>query len=292
MTKPLRIEGVSKRYGDTWALREINLEAEMGILGLLGPNGAGKSTLMHIVATYLKPTDGTVMWQGTNIVETPTAVRPMLGYLPQDFGVYGKLTAAEFLEYMAVLRGVGDGAAAQDRINELLSLVNLADARDRRLATYSGGMRQRIGIAQALLNDPELLIVDEPTAGLDPEERVRFQNVLIELATDRVIILSTHIVGDIEATASYVAVMNDGQLLAHASPETLLSEVEGTVWTWIAGRDTLPEIKRRYHVSGTAQRRDGIQVRVVADSQPTADATSTTPMLNDAYLHIVNGDRR
>ena len=216
----------------------------------------------------------------------------MLGYLPQDFGVYGKLTAAEFLEYMAALRGVGDGAAAQDRINELLSLVNLADARDRRLATYSGGMRQRIGIAQALLNDPELLIVDEPTAGLDPEERVRFQNVLIELATDRVIILSTHIVGDIEATASYVAVMNDGQLLAHASPETLLSEVEGTVWTWIAGRDTLPEIKRRYHVSGTAQRRDGIQVRVVADSQPTADATSTTPTLNDAYLHIVNGDRR
>lgn len=291
MTTPLQIEGVSRRFGDTWALRDFSLDVETGIIGLLGPNGAGKSTLMHIIATYLKPTEGTVTWHGTNILDTPEAVRSTLGYLPQDFGIYTNLTAAEFLEYMAALRGIG-GSATEDRIADLLDLVNLSDARDRRLGEFSGGMRQRIGIAQALVNDPELLIVDEPTVGLDPEERVRFRNVLTELAADRVIILSTHIVGDIEATASDVAIMNDGRLLAHAPPEKFISEVERGVWEWTVDSNDLPEIKRQYRVTDITQRSDGIQVRMVADSQPTTDATAVTPTLEDAYLHLVNGAGR
>jgi ABC-2 type transport system ATP-binding protein len=187
----LSIEGLGKCYGrDAWGLRDFSLQLGLGVLGLLGPNGAGKSTLMRILATITKPTTGRVLWNGVDISKSPDVLRATLGYLPQDFGVYPNLNAVEFLTYMAAIKGL-DGKTARRRIDELLQIVNLIDARKRPLGGYSGGMKQRVGIAQALLNDPQLLIVDEPTAGLDPEERARFRNLLSELSGERIVILST-----------------------------------------------------------------------------------------------------
>jgi len=218
----LEIQGVSKQYSrSTWGLRDFTLGVQPGVLGLLGPNGAGKSTLMRIIATVTRPTQGQVKWNGEDILRAPDSLRAVLGYLPQDFGVYPHLNAVEFLEYLAAVKGL-DSVSARRRIDDLLTLVNLSDVRKRPLGGYSGGMKQRIGIAQALLNDPRVLIADEPTAGLDPEERVRFRNLLSELAGDRVVILSTHIVSDVEAVATDIAIVASGRLIAHTAPESLL----------------------------------------------------------------------
>ena len=285
----LDIDDLSKRYGGTlWALRALTLTVRPGVLGLLGPNGAGKSTLLRILAAISRPTHGTVRWNGTDIIRNPETVREVLGYLPQDFGVYPHLTAQEFLEYLAALKGLST-TSARERIRQLLELVNLTEVRRRPLGGFSGGMRQRVGIAQALLNDPRLLIVDEPTAGLDPEERVRFRNLLGELAGDRIVILSTHIVSDVEATATRLAILSQGRLLADSSPEQLLEVVRGKVWEWIAASADLPAIKQRWLVSGTVRRTDGVSIRVVADSAPTSEARSVPPTLEDAYLRTITG---
>jgi ABC-type multidrug transport system ATPase subunit len=286
----LVIEGVGKRYrGDRWALREISLRLEPGVIGLLGPNGAGKSSLMRILATVARPTEGRVTWQGIDIVRSPDALRSVLGYLPQDFGVYPNLTAQEFLEYVAAAKGLS-GAAAKTRIEQLLLLVNLVDARRRPLGGFSGGMRQRVGIAQALLNDPRLLIVDEPTAGLDPEERVRFRNLLSELGGERIVLLSTHIVSDVEATATRIALIRDGRLLVEAAPEDLLRAAEGRVWEWVMSSAELAAAKERLLISGTLRRSDGVRVRAVAAQSPAAGAQPVAPNLEDAYLmHIAAG---
>jgi len=287
----LAIEGVGKRYkGDFWGLRELSLELGPGVLGLLGPNGAGKSTLMRILATITRPTEGRVTWNGTDVVRSPDGLRAVLGYLPQDFGVYPNLNAVEFLEYMAAVKGLDRRAAAR-RIEELLVLVNLTDARKRALGGYSGGMRQRIGIAQALLNDPELLIVDEPTVGLDPEERVRFRNLLSDLGGERLVILSTHIVSDVEAVATRIAIMDRGRLLASAEPEELLRHVEGRVWEWVIASAELPAARERWKISSTARRADGVHARVVSPLPPGAGAVPVAPSLEDAYLAVLEGDR-
>ncbi|HEX6903370.1 MAG TPA: ABC transporter ATP-binding protein [Thermoanaerobaculia bacterium] len=286
----LTIEGVGKRYkGDFWGLRDFTLELGPGVLGLLGPNGAGKSTLMRILATITRPTEGRVLWNGTDIVRSPDGLRAVLGYLPQDFGVYPNLNAVEFLEYMAAVKGL-DGRAARRRIEELLVLVNLAEARKRPLGGYSGGMRQRIGIAQALLNDPQLLIVDEPTVGLDPEERVRFRNLLSDLGGERIVILSTHIVSDVEAVATGIALVDHGRLLAHAEPEDLLRRAEGRVWEWVIPSSELAAARERWKISGTFRRADGVHARVVSDVPPPG-AAPVTPTLEDAYLAALEGDR-
>ena len=203
----LIIQSVTKQYNkQVCGLRDFSLQPKPGVLGLLGPNGAGKSTLMRILATITLPTMGTITWNGVDIVQQPNALRQSLGYLPQDFGIYPNLNAIEFLEYMAAMKGLSSRSARQ-RIDELLQLVNLTEAAHRPLGGFSGGMKQRIGIAQALLNDPQLLIVDEPTVGLDPEERVRFRHLLSELSGERLVILSTHIVSDVEATATSIAII-------------------------------------------------------------------------------------
>lgn len=271
-----------------YALRGLNLSIGPGLLGLLGPNGAGKSSLMRILATITKPTSGTVRWNDLDIAHTPDPLREVLGYLPQDFGVYPNLNAVEFLEYMAAIKGLRN---AGQRINDLLEMVNLSDVRKRPLGTYSGGMKQRVGIAQALLNNPQLLIVDEPTAGLDPEERVRFRTLLSDLSGERIIILSTHIVSDVEATASHIAIVSRGQLLAHGSPESLLKSVEGRVWEWTTQSADLPTLKKRYIISSAVRRSDGIRVRAVADTPPSDNATRATPGLEDAYLSVIASAR-
>jgi ABC-type multidrug transport system ATPase subunit len=266
---------------------DFTLDVGPGILGLLGPNGAGKSTLMRILATITKPTGGTITWNGTNIVRSPNAVRAVLGYLPQDFGVYPNLSAVEFLEYLAAAKGL-DRKTSQQRIQELLAVVNLVEARKRPLAGFSGGMRQRVGIAQALLNDPELLIVDEPTAGLDPEERVRFRNLLSELSGDRIVILSTHIVSDVEACATNIALIARGQLVTCAAPEDLLQSVEGKVWERIVPSVELPALRQQYLTSSTMHRSDGVHLRIVAEDPPGAGAMPQPPTLEDAYLYWIS----
>ncbi len=286
----LTIDHVSKRYGsNTLALQDFSLELGSGILGLLGPNGAGKTTLMSILATITKPTSGSIRWNGTDLASDPNAIRSVLGYLPQDFGVYPNLNAVEFLEYLAAVKGL-DAAAASRRIDELLNLVNLTDVRKRPLGGYSGGMRQRIGIAQALLNDPKLLIVDEPTAGLDPEERVRFRNLLSDLSGDRIVILSTHIVSDVEATATDIALIAQGKLVAHAAPEDLLRAVEGKVWEWVVPSSELNAARQQFLISNTTRRSDGVHVRLLA-SQPPPGTSAVAPTLEDAYLFCLSQHR-
>ena len=279
----LVIDKVSKRYqGGNWALKGFTLELNPGVLGLLGPNGAGKTTLMSILATITRATEGKVTWNGADVASNPDGLRAVLGFLPQDFGVYPNLNAAEFLQYLAAVKGL-DAVTSRRRIDELLNLVNLADVRKRPLGGYSGGMKQRVGIAQALLNDPQLLIVDEPTAGLDPEERVRFRNLLSDLSGERIVILSTHIVSDVEATATDIALIAQGTLVAHASPEELLRQVEGKVWEWVLPSAELNAAKQKYLISNTSRRSDGVHARVLADAPPNG-AQPVTPNLEDAYL--------
>ena len=285
----LQTDRLGKRYkGDIWGLKDFSLDIGSGILGLLGPNGAGKSSLMRILATVTKPTEGRASWNGCDIAGSPEHVRPILGYLPQDFGIYPNLTAYEFLSYLAAARGVV-GKPARRRIVQLLELVNLGDARKRRLGSLSGGMKQRVGIAQALLNDPELLIVDEPTAGLDPEERIRFRNLLSELSVNRTVILSSHIVSDIEAAATSIAIMSKGHLVVHAAPEELLESVAGKVWEVVITSSELTELKRTHLVGSTTRTADGVRARVVAERIPAASAKPLTPALEDAYLWLLNG---
>jgi ABC-2 type transport system ATP-binding protein len=283
----LVIEDVGKRYrGGVWGLRGFSLEVGPGVLGLLGPNGAGKSTLMRILATVTRPTEGRVTWDGVDLRRRPNAVREVLGYLPQDFGVYPHLSAVEFLEYLAAVKGV-PARTSRRRIPELLALVRLTEVQRRPLSGYSGGMRQRLGIAQALLNDPQLLIVDEPTAGLDPEERVRFRSLLSELSGDRIVILSTHIVSDIEAVAGTIAIINRGRLRCCAEAPDLLARVAGRVWECTVAGGDLAAVKQRYVTSGSLRRNGAIQVRLIAEAAPGGDARSVAPTLEDAYLSLV-----
>jgi ABC-type multidrug transport system ATPase subunit len=283
----LNIQHVGKRYrGNVWGLRDFNLVLGPCVLGLLGPNGAGKSTLMRILATITKASEGKVTWNGVNIAREPDSLRAVLGYLPQDFGVYPHLNAIEFLTYMAALKGV-KGSAGRQRIDELLQVVNLTEARKRLLGGYSGGMKQRIGIAQALLNDPQLLIVDEPTVGLDPEERARFRTLLSDLAGERIVILSTHIVSDVEATATYVVIMNHGRLLIQSSPEALLGMVEEKVWEWVIPSHDLSAVRERHTISSSIRRSDGVHIRVISDTPPSSSAITVPPTMEDAYLYCI-----
>ncbi|MCP4140473.1 MAG: ABC transporter ATP-binding protein [Chloroflexi bacterium] len=287
----LTITNLGKEYQrDFWGLKDFTLDVQPGILGLLGPNGAGKSTFMRMLATITKPTTGTILWDNDDIVKNPDPLRAVLGYLPQDFGVYPNLNAIEFLEYMAAIKGL-DSKSTKKRIDELLQVTNLADAAKRPLGGYSGGMKQRVGIAQALLNDPQLLIVDEPTVGLDPEERVRFRNLLSDLSEDRIVILSTHIVSDIESTATRIVLVNKGQLLRDSAPENLLKELDGKVWKWTVPSADLPALKHKHIISGAVRRRDGVELRIVSESSPHPQAAVADPNLEDAYLLIVKGEQ-
>jgi len=280
----LEIRSVGKRYpGGTIGLSDFSLEVGEGVLGLLGPNGAGKTTLMSILATVTRPTSGTFLWEGRDGVREPGAVRRQLGYLPQDFGIYEKLTAREFLSYLGRLKGLSGSDLAR-RVRELLELTNLHGAADRRLSGFSGGMRQRVGIAQALLGDPKLVIVDEPTVGLDPEERVRFRNLLSEIAQGRVVILSTHIVSDVEAVASSIALIRGGRLVRHATPEELLGRASGKVFSAVVPSDKLAAAQKTVHVSNLVRRADGVHVRFVAGERSLPGARVVEPTLEDAYL--------
>lgn len=285
----LKIENISKNYGgNIWGLKNFSLELGPGVLGLLGHNGAGKSSLLRILATITRPTQGLITWNGIDICKNPDVVRNILGYLPQDFGIYPHLNAVEFLEYMSAIKGL-EWRTAHKQINRLLEVVNLTGVAKRPLGGYSGGQRQRVGIAQALLNNPKLLIVDEPTTGLDPGERLRFRNLLSDLAGDRIVILSTHIVSDVEAVATDIAIINNGCLLHHMSPEDLLMQIEGKVWEWVIPSTELQAAKQKYLVTDTIRRSDGIHVRVISHSQPDEIAVATPARLEDAFISLTSG---
>lgn len=286
----LTIKNINKTYNNNiHALKNISLDITTGILGLLGPNGAGKSTLLKIISTIMKPDSGELYLNGVNIVKKPNKMREILGYLPQDFGVYRNLNAVEFLNYIASLKGI-DTARSKNRILKLLEYVNLYEYRNRPLSSYSGGMLQRIGIAQAFLNDPKVLIFDEPTVGLDPEERVNFRNMLANISTERIIILSTHIVSDIEAVANKIAIMNNGLLIRYSTPEELLSEISGKVCEINISSEEFFRNKNDLIVSNSIQRTDGILARVVGNNTTRYKGRPVSPKLEDAYLYLIKSN--
>jgi len=283
----LQLESVSYRYASgVQAVAPLSLELDTGIVGLLGPNGAGKSTLIRMLATLTKPSEGRILWQGVDSAREPDALRAVLGYLPQEFGAYPSLSAREFLAYLAAVKGLPHQRVAL-RVQECLDLVGLGPVADQRIGQFSGGMRQRVGIAQALLSDPQLLIVDEPTVGLDPDERLRFRNMLTDLAGHRLVILSTHIVSDIEASASMLVVLDRGQLRFFGRPETLLTQAQGQVWDWVIRAEQLAEVRAQYQVSASLRCTEGVRVRVIADRAPSADAVAAVPGLEDAYVCLL-----
>ncbi|MET9297527.1 ABC transporter ATP-binding protein [Streptomyces sp. NPDC003077] len=280
---------ITKVYkGGKRAVDDMTMRLEPGMLGLLGPNGAGKSSLMRITATVTRPTSGRLLFHGEDAVARPNTLRRRLGYLPQDFGVYPNLTSREFLTYLAAAKGMS-AKSARARIDELLELVNLTEAVKRPLGKYSGGMLRRVGIAQALLADPEVIIVDEPTAGLDPEERVRFRNLLSDLAADKVVMLSTHIVSDVESVASDIAVVANGRLQRRGTPEELLRSVEGHVWEVLVDPAYVPAVQNEYIVSRMVRTTEGVRIRLLSPEAPYEGAAQLVPDLEDAYLAIIRG---
>ena len=281
----LSIESISKRFrSGNYGVQNVSLNVS-GVIGLLGPNGAGKTTLMQMIATITKPTSGRILFDGVDVVAKPDALRRRLGYLPQDFGVYDNLTAFEFLSYFAALKGVG----GKERVRELLESVNLHTVANRAVGGFSGGMKQRLGIAQALIGNPDLVIVDEPTAGLDPEERVRFRNLLAEVGSGKLVILSTHVVSDVEAVANEIAIMKGGSLLAMGTPEELLRRAEGSVWAGVMASTELDAMRARLTISSAVRKADGVHLRVVSGDQPFAGAMAAEPTLEDAYLCTMTG---
>jgi len=281
----LEIQNLSKKYtSDVFGLSNYSTQISSGILGLLGPNGAGKSTLIKIISSISKPTEGSIFLNGVDIVKHPNAIRKLLGYVPQDFGVYPNLNAFEFLEYMAAMKGVG-GNGVHERIEKLLMEVNLIEVAKNYLGTYSGGMIQRIGIAQALLNDPKIVIFDEPTVGLDPQERLRFRDLISDLATDRIIILSSHIVSDIESIADEVAIMKKGTLILKDTQENIIKTVEGKVYEAEVSKANINNFKTYNTIVSSARYQEGFKVRYVQET-PVMNSTAVTPTLEDAYIYL------
>ena len=281
----LEIQNASKKYsGDTYGIKDFSITIEKGILGLLGPNGAGKSTLLKMIATVSKPTNGTILLNKNNIVNDANYMREQLGFLPQDFGVYPNLNAYEFLKYMAALKGVG-GKNLTNKITQLLQGLNLLEHAKKPIGSYSGGMKQRIGIAQALLNEPKILIFDEPTVGLDPEERVRFRNLISDLANDCIVILSSHIVSDIDTIADEVAVMKNGSLLVKGQQESIIEKVKDTVFESAILKENYTDFKNKHIVVSTTRKNGKFVIRYISNT-PEENAIKQQATLEDAYLYL------
>ena len=277
----LEIRNVVKTFGkDVRAVDDVSLSLGRGVIGLIGHNGAGKTTLMQMIATLSRPTSGQILFGGVDIVKNPNAIRARLGFLPQDFGVYPNLTALEFMQYFAALKGVRDPA----RIRHLLELVNLHDQAKRQASSFSGGMRRRLGIAQALLNDPDILVVDEPTAGLDPEERLRFRNLLGELGFNKLVIISTHIVSDVESIASQLAIMKAGRLIACETPDAMLDKARGRVWAADVDAGTYDTLRANVHVLQAQRLGGGMALRIAHPQSPCPGARNVEPSLEEALM--------
>ncbi|RZJ31874.1 MAG: ABC transporter ATP-binding protein [Brevundimonas sp.] len=289
----LTIENLTHIYGNgTRALDGVNLSIPKGMFGLLGPNGAGKSTLMRSIATLQTPTSGSIRFGDIDVVADPDKLRRVLGYLPQDFGVYPRVSAYDMLDHMAVLKGIANGKDRKATVEALLHQVNLWPVRGKALAGFSGGMRQRFGIAQALIGNPELIIVDEPTAGLDPEERNRFLNLLAEVGENVVVILSTHIVGDVTDLCPRMAVLAGGKIQLEGAPTDLQHTLEGRIWKRVIDKVELPEFRKRYEVISTRLLGGRTVVHVLSDHHPGDGFEGAPGGLEDVYMATVAKSRR
>ncbi len=280
----LIIQSVDKSFGRIRALRQASLEISTGIFGLLGENGAGKTTLMRIIATVLKPDAGEITLGDIKWSRDSHKVRQILGYLPQEFGAFKNVTAEECLKYIAQLKGIRGSEECLLQTERVLKEVNLLEAKDRKVGGFSGGMRRRLGIAQALLNDPELIIVDEPTAGLDPAERIRFRNLLRQLGKNRIVILSTHIVEDIEATCQSLAVIKNGTSVQFSSQQELSAIAEGKVWTWKLSNADYNSLGKDVHVVSSKIHKEYVEARIIAGVKPGPEAEETEPTIEEGYL--------
>lgn len=282
----LYVEHISKRFKDLTAVDDVSLRITPGVWGLLGANGAGKTTLMRMIAGIMTPSSGQIRYDGIPIGELKESYRDVFGYLPQEFGFYPEFTVKDYLEYVAVLKGLSD-MDSKRRINDLLEQMTLTHVRNKKISKLSGGMKRRVGIAQALLNEPEILILDEPTSGLDPGERVRFRNLLSEFAHDRIVLISTHIVSDVEYIATQNAVMKGGKLLAKGTTEELVKLVEGKVWTAQIPMSCLSEYERRLQIVNLRNEENGrISIRYLAETPYTEDSKPAAPHLEDLYLWL------
>jgi ABC-2 type transport system ATP-binding protein len=289
----LSISGLSHSYdGRTRALDDVTLDIPRGMFGLLGPNGAGKTTLMRCVATLQLPTAGTIEFDGIDVLAQPERLRSLLGYLPQDFGVYPRVSAYDMLDHLAVLKGITARGERRETVEALLQQCNLWDLRKKALAGFSGGMRQRFGIAQALIGRPRLIIVDEPTAGLDPEERNRFNNLLAEIGENMVVILSTHIVDDVTDLCSRVGLMVAGRIVANDTPSALIESFTGKVWARTIEKSELPAYRERYGLIATRLRGGRTQIHVLADLRPEPAFEPVTSNLEDVYFATLHCHRQ
>ena len=280
----LSFENISKLYGDTVALQQIDLTLGSGVYGLLGPNGAGKTTLMRIMTDLLAPSTGRVLLDGQDIAVMGAAFRKKLGYLPQDFGVYPNFTAEQFLLYIARLKGLSKFDAKRQTDN-LLRMVGLEDKKQKKLKGFSGGQRQRVGIAQALLGNPEILVLDEPTAGLDPEERIRFRGIISELSQQKIVLLSTHIVSDLEAVANEIILLRKGVVLEMQKPSALLERLNGQVWLVTVPAVDEAALTKQYTCSNVMHTDGKSVIRLLSESVPRPDAVPTAPNMEDLYLY-------
>lgn len=282
----LKLDRLTKQFGAKIAVDRVSATLIPGVTGLLGANGAGKTTLMRMVCDVLRPTSGQILLDGTDAGTLGDEYRAMLGYLPQDFGYYPDFTALDFMRYMATLKGFGN-RDGQIRSMELLEEVGLASDARRKIKTFSGGMKQRLGIAQAMINDPAILVLDEPTSGLDPKERVRFRNLIAGFAQDKIVILSTHIVSDVEFIAGRILVMNNGAFVMDGAPDQVVSQAAGIVWECHVEAGEAEHMSTLMTVANVRYSTDGrAVVRVVADDAPTVDAYNVEPTLEDLYLHV------
>ena len=280
----LSIDRLTKHFGRKIAVDCVSAALTPGVYGLLGANGAGKTTLMRMLCAILEPTSGEVRLDGKDVVAMGAEYRDVLGYLPQDFGYYPSYTAAEFLSYIAALKGIPRTAAGK-KVQELLHMLDLEAVADRKIRTFSGGMKQRVGIAQALLNDPQVLILDEPTSGLDPKERVRLRNLLSEYAGNKIVILSTHIVSDVEAIADQVFIMNAGRFIAHGTVQELAQQVKGKVWELTVPREKARLWQEDFTVANYRHEGEDVVLRIISEEAPDPAATECEPILDDAYLY-------
>ena len=280
----LSFEHISKLYGNTVALQQIDLTLGPGVYGLLGPNGAGKTTLMRIMTDLLAPSTGRVLLDGQDIAVMGAAFRKKLGYLPQDFGVYPNFTAEQFLLYIARLKGLSKFEAKR-QTDGLLHMVGLEDKKQKKLKGFSGGQRQRVGIAQALLGDPEILVLDEPTAGLDPEERIRFRGIISDLSQQKLVLLSTHIVSDLEAVANEIILLRKGVVLEMQKPASLLEQLNGQVWLVTVPAADEAALTKQYVCSNVMHTDGKSVIRLLSKSAPRPDAVPTAPNMEDMYLY-------
>lgn len=280
----LAIDRLTKQYKNKIAVDRVSIKLKPGVYGLLGANGAGKTTLMRMICGIQNPTSGQIKYNGTDIKKLGEDYRQVLGYLPQDFGYYPDFTAYDFLMYIAALKGLSK-EKAEMRVNELLQIVNLENEKKQKVKTFSGGMKQRLGIAQAMLNNPKILILDEPTAGLDPKERVKFRNLISSFSQDKIVILSTHIVSDIEFIADEIIVMKAGKMILTGTPEELLQDLRGSVWKCVAyDKKEVEMLNHKYCIINIHQENNTTELRIVSRQKPTVNAANIEPNLEDLYL--------